>query len=84
MRHKANVIGATAEIDLDLCSGCGICIKLCPYSAITRTEENEMMIKEVLCKGCGVCGASCTQKAISIRHFTDDQILSEIIAFGEE
>ena len=84
MRAKAKVMGATAKINTNLCSGCGICIKLCPYSAITRNEENELEIKEVLCKGCGVCGASCTQKAISIRHFTNEQILAEIIAFGEE
>ena len=84
MRSKAKVMGATAKVNTDLCSGCGICIKLCPYSAITRNEEGELEIKEVLCKGCGVCGASCTQKAISIRHFTNEQILAEIIAFGEE
>ncbi|MFX1296208.1 MAG: 4Fe-4S binding protein, partial [Promethearchaeota archaeon] len=83
MKGKANVLGATAIIDTDLCSGCGVCITLCPYSAITRTEENEIMIKEVLCKGCGVCGASCTQRAISIRHFTNEQILAAIMALEE-
>ena len=65
-----------------LCSGCEVCISVCPYKAINKNEEDEIEITQVLCKGCGVCGATCTNHAIIIRHFTDEQILSEIYAFG--
>jgi len=70
------------EYNRSLCSGCEICMTVCPYKAISKNEEDEIEITQVLCKGCGVCGATCTNHAIIIRHFTDEQILSEIYAFG--
>ncbi len=79
------VEGATAYLPeeyKDLCRGCEICLKLCPYKAIRKNEKDEIEIIQVLCKGCGVCGASCPKKSIKIKHFTNEQILSEIYAFG--
>ncbi|MHA2281898.1 MAG: CoB--CoM heterodisulfide reductase iron-sulfur subunit A family protein [Promethearchaeota archaeon] len=79
------VEGATSflpDYNKSLCSGCEICVTVCPYKAIRKNEEDEIEITQVLCKGCGVCGATCTNHAIIIRHFTDEQILSEIHAFG--
>ncbi len=79
------VEGATSnlpEYNKSLCSGCEICIKICPYNAIRKNKDDEIEIIEALCKGCGLCGATCTRNAIVIRHFTDEQIISEILAFG--
>ena len=79
------VEGATSflpEYNKSLCSGCEVCISVCPYKAIRKNEDDEIEITQVLCKGCGVCGATCCSHAIIIRHFTDEQILSEIYAFG--
>ena len=79
------VEGATSflpDYNKSLCTGCEVCIKVCPYNAISKNEEEEIVITQVLCKGCGVCGATCTNHAIIIRHFTDQQILSEIYAYG--
>jgi len=70
------------EWNKDLCKGCEVCINVCPYHAIDKNEEDEIIIIEALCKGCGLCGASCTKGAIEIRHFTNQQILSEIYALG--
>jgi len=79
------VEGATSflpEYNKNLCTGCEVCITVCPYKAISKNDNDEIEITQVLCKGCGVCGATCTNHAIIIRHFTDEQILSEIYAFG--
>jgi heterodisulfide reductase subunit A len=79
------VEGATSflpEYNKSLCTGCEVCVTVCPYKAISKNEDDEIEITQVLCKGCGVCGATCTNHAIIIRHFTDEQILSEIYAFG--
>ena len=79
------VEGATSflpEYNRNLCSGCEVCITVCPFKAISKNEADEIEIRQVLCKGCGVCGATCTNQAIVIRHFTDEQIFSEIYAFG--
>jgi len=77
--------GSTAYIpewNKDLCKGCEVCIEICPYGAIRKNDEDEIVIIQALCKGCGLCGASCTKKAIKIKHFTNEQILSEIYALG--
>jgi len=79
------VEGSTAflpEWNKDLCKGCEVCIKVCPYNAIKKNEDDDIEIIQALCKGCGVCGATCTKKAITIRHFTNEQIISEIYALG--
>jgi heterodisulfide reductase subunit A len=86
LSHKTlEVEGAVANVNESLCVGCGICMKLCPYEAITRSEDGVAHVRAVVCKGCGLCGASCPAKAITILHFTNDQILAQISAvMGEE
>jgi heterodisulfide reductase subunit A len=70
----------TSFVDEDKCTGCGTCVKLCPYSAIRKDEEGVARVNDVLCKGCGVCAASCPEKAISMRHFSDKQVIAEATA----
>ena len=78
-RGKVEIEAATAVVDDKLCSGCKICLALCPYNAITFDEERKVsQISDILCKGCGVCVAACPAAAITGRHFTDKQILAEI------
>ncbi len=73
----------TASVNKDACAGCGICVTLCPYSAITINTENGRRVSNVisaLCKGCGTCGAACPSGAISMNHFTDEQLFAQIEA----
>jgi len=37
-------------------------------------------VLEAVCKGCGVCGSSCPAGAITMLHFTDEEILSQVRA----
>jgi heterodisulfide reductase subunit A len=68
-----------AEVDTDRCSGCQICIDLCPYNAITLpVEEGVPQVKDTLCKGCGICVAACPSKAILCKHYTGDQLMAQI------
>jgi len=67
----------TAIVNTDLCVGCRLCEKLCPFGA-HKIEEGKSTVIEALCKGCGVCAAACLRRAITMRHFTDDQILAVI------
>lgn len=83
-KSMLEVEGAIAEVDKELCVGCGICIKICPYNAITKDEEGSAHVNEAQCKGCGLCGASCPERAIINHHFTKDQIISQILACGGE
>jgi len=78
-KGKVEVEVTTAIVNEDVCCGCQTCVKVCPYTAISFIEErNVSYVNEVLCKGCGTCGSACPSGAIRCRHFTDQQILSQI------
>ena len=68
-----------AEVDEDICSGCKLCIALCPYGArVYDTQKKIVGVNEVLCEGCGCCIAACPSGASQQRNFTDDQIQSMV------
>ncbi|MEO0270769.1 MAG: 4Fe-4S binding protein, partial [candidate division WOR-3 bacterium] len=68
-----------AVINEEKCSGCHVCIALCPYNAISFDHEKKVAkIDDALCKGCGVCVGACPSKAIAQKHFRDEQIFEEI------
>ena len=78
---KMKVEPLISEVNKDKCSGCGICVPLCPYGAITMVEYNgepRADINPALCKGCGVCTAACPSKAITLHGFTFEQVLAQI------
>lgn len=57
---------------------CGICVKRCPYGAITAKEGKPARITSAKCHGCGTCVADCPANAITQMGFTDAQIFSQI------
>jgi heterodisulfide reductase subunit A2 len=78
-KGHVNVEVTTASVDEAVCCGCQTCIKVCPYTAISFDADKKVsVVNEILCKGCGTCGAGCPTGAIKCKHFTDQQILSEI------
>jgi heterodisulfide reductase subunit A len=67
------------------CKACGLCVKVCPYNAITLDKEKKCVeIIEAACGGCGTCAAECAFGALTQNHFTDDQINAEIDAITEK
>ena len=76
--------GIVADINLNECSGCGICVDNCPYSAIKWAAEKQPAVIKALCKGCGLCAADCPKNAITVVHFSDEQILAQVEAALEE
>ncbi len=66
------------------CAGCGMCVNLCPYSALALIEKEGrqvMQVTEAKCKGCGTCGGFCPGGAIWMNHFATPQIVAQIDAF---
>ena len=77
-----------SNVDKDACIGCRLCTSLCPYQAIRMVkDENNKSKAETLvasCKACGICASHCPTFAISMGGYTNEQITSQITAFGEE
>ena len=74
----------TSVVDEDKCSGCGTCIEMCAYNAIVKNERGLAEVREAVCKGCGVCGASCPERAITMRHFTNEELEAQGLAALKE
>ncbi len=58
------------EVNKDLCSGCGVCMAVCPFDAI-RLEKSDAglvaVIDDLKCKRCGLCVTACPAGAITIK-----------------
>ena len=52
--------GSKAVINPDLCTGCGTCLTLCRFDAISDRYE----VDPIRCEGCGVCVDFCPEQAI--------------------
>lgn len=80
-----------SEVDIDKCSGCGLCVPICPYNAITLEEIQERghygpitrdvaVVNSSLCQGCGACVPACRTFALNTKGFTNDQLVAEVDA----
>jgi heterodisulfide reductase subunit A len=81
------VSGSVCEVDEKMCIGCGACVEACTYSAIELRETKQgkkAVVNPVICKGDGLCNAKCPSGAIQLKHFTDEEIESQIDAVVPE
>ncbi len=75
--------GSICEVDESLCIMCGACIESCTYGAIETHETPQgkrARVIPVLCKGDGLCNTKCPVGAIQLKHFTDQELFSQIDA----
>jgi heterodisulfide reductase subunit A len=77
---QLQVGGIVAEVALMRCTGCSVCVTVCPYKAVDLDENNKAVVNEALCKGCGTCVASCRCGACSLRGFTNANVFAQIAA----
>ncbi|MFX1585689.1 MAG: 4Fe-4S binding protein [Promethearchaeota archaeon] len=62
-----------AEVDEDLCIGCGTCEERCNMDAV-HVEDAIAQVDKKRCIGCGVCVPTCTSEAIKL-YKKDNEII---------
>jgi heterodisulfide reductase subunit C/coenzyme F420-reducing hydrogenase delta subunit len=74
-----------ASVDEQVCSGCAVCTRACPYQAISRVQVDERFVAQVdrnLCMRCGICTAVCPSEAISLDILSESEVVARTSADG--
>jgi len=82
-KDSVTASGAICVVNESECVGCGQCQAVCKYGAIElydTPQGKKARVIPVLCKGDGLCNTKCPTGAITSKHYTDEQILTEIDA----
>jgi heterodisulfide reductase subunit A len=71
-----------AYVDELICSGCGICVEVCPYEAREMDpRKGNSIVQSALCQGCGACIAACPNNACELRNTRAGQVLRMVDTF---
>jgi len=65
-KYIKNVV--TLEYDEDKCTGCGICVDVCPHAVFRMENRKAILLDKDLCMECGACQKNCPFSAISVRE----------------
>ncbi len=69
-------------VDEGICSGCGICVEICPYEAREMDVRRGIsVVHQALCQGCGACIAACPNFACELRNSSSGQTLRMVDTF---
>jgi len=71
----------TAEVDDEICVGCGNCERTCAYDAVkVDPVKGIAVVNAALCEGCGACAASCPSGAMTHKNFTKKSLYDMVDA----
>ncbi|MBC7250043.1 MAG: FAD-dependent oxidoreductase [Anaerolineae bacterium] len=90
-QEALQVGGVVATVDEERCTGCLICVRVCPYGVPRINHERRGVggipgvseISPAACQGCGICAAECPNRAIQLQHYRDEQVLAKVEALFE-
>jgi heterodisulfide reductase subunit A-like polyferredoxin len=69
--------GVVAVVEPGLCAACLTCVRSCPYHIPQVNEHSHAVIDSSQCHGCGTCVSECPGKAITLKHYTDEQLIAK-------
>jgi NAD-dependent dihydropyrimidine dehydrogenase PreA subunit len=56
----------TLQFDPDLCTGCGMCVAVCPHGVWAMNSHRARLISGDECMECGACQVNCAAGAIVV------------------
>jgi len=64
LRYVKNVV--TLSLDAKKCTGCGMCMEVCPHGVFNLDEGKVRIIEKDLCMECGACALNCPTDALTV------------------
>ena len=84
-QDTVKVGGIVAVVDPDKCVVCLTCVRTCPFNVpVIDYKIDAAYIDPAKCQGCGICPSECPAKAITLKNFTDAQIIAQERAILKE
>lgn len=56
----------TLEFDEELCTGCGMCIEVCPHAVFRLEDGRAVVTARDACIECGACMTNCEAGALRV------------------
>lgn len=56
----------TLVYNSDVCSGCGMCVAVCPHAVFGMSGRKAVLLRPHACMECGACQLNCVAGAISV------------------
>jgi heterodisulfide reductase subunit A len=72
-----------AFVDSEKCTGCGVCVKVCRFNAVSL-DRKKAEIDPNACIMCGTCVSACPTDAIDMGFFSNERIKAEIRALSNK
>jgi NAD-dependent dihydropyrimidine dehydrogenase PreA subunit len=57
----------TLQYDRDLCTGCGMCVEVCPHAVFRLEADHAVLDDRDACIECGACMTNCEAGALQVR-----------------
>lgn len=65
-----------AEVDEEVCVGCGNCERTCAYEAVKVDPfKGKAVVQKVMCEGCGACAVSCPSGAMNLKNWAKKALM---------
>jgi heterodisulfide reductase subunit A-like polyferredoxin len=82
-KDQVEVGGIVAVVDQDKCAACLTCVRTCPFNVpVIDYTVDAAYIDPAKCQGCGICPSECPAKAITLKNFSDSQIIAQETALA--
>jgi NAD-dependent dihydropyrimidine dehydrogenase PreA subunit len=58
--------GESLKVNEKLCTGCGVCVEVCPHNVFRIEERKAHIVNKKSCMECGACKKNCPSLAIEV------------------
>lgn len=65
LKYLKNV--TTLTLDPSRCTGCGVCVTVCPHTVFRIEAKKAEILDRDACMECGACAGNCKSGAVSVK-----------------